>query len=189
MSYRLPLVSAAFLVLLTGCVQNNPEPPSSPAEETAAPAGTRSLSFTNITVDAGLGDFVHLNGQTGNKWFPETASGGGAFSDIDSDGDPDILLVSGGPIWGPEATGSIHVYVNDGGTFSASGPVEGLSDLPGYGFGVYSADLDNDGDQDLVYTTLRENWILWNEESRFRATPLQNRTGNDRWSTAAARGP
>jgi len=115
-------------------------------------------------------------------------SGGASFSDLDSDGDLDILFVEGGQLNDDvvSSSGSITVLFNDGtGTF-AKVDVDGLQNLPGYGMGVYPADLDNDGDDDLVYTTLGPNTILINDNGSFRAsqTTLFQQRSNE-WSTAA----
>ena len=56
----------------------------------------KSLSFTNVTVNAGLADFKHVSGAIGDKWFPESMGSGCGFIDYDSDGWIDILLVGGG---------------------------------------------------------------------------------------------
>ncbi|NQV71955.1 CRTAC1 family protein [bacterium] len=144
--------------------------------------------FEEITEQSGISTFRHNNGASANKWFPETMSGGGGFSDIDSDGDLDLVLVKGSSISdAPGASmGGIEVFENDGtGNFSRREGL-GLSDLPGYGMGVYSADLDNDGDQDLVYTTLGPNAILFNENGKFvRHSNAAPGFEVEVWSTAA----
>ena len=57
---------------------------------TEAPA--LSFAFEEIQLPD---SFRHHNGAQGQKWFPETMSGGGAFLDIDSDGDLDVLIPGG----------------------------------------------------------------------------------------------
>ena len=55
-----------------------------------------ALSFTNVTVNAGLADFKHVSGAIGDKWFPESMGSGCGFIDYNSDGWEDIILVGGG---------------------------------------------------------------------------------------------
>jgi enediyne biosynthesis protein E4 len=157
-----------------------------PLEQTLPTIGLPVLE--EITESSGNSTFRHNNGASANKWFPETMSGGGGFSDFDSDGDLDLVLVKGSAISDDPSTsiGGIAVYENDGAGNFAPKDGLGLSNLPGYGMGVYSADLDNDGDQDLVYTTLGPNAILFNENGVF--TPGNNAIQgfeSEVWSTAA----
>ncbi len=53
-------------------------------------------SFSEMTNEAGLGDFKHENGAFGKMWFPEQMGSGGGFIDYDGDGWLDVLLVGGG---------------------------------------------------------------------------------------------
>ena len=144
--------------------------------------------FEKVAIGTAADSIRHHNGSSGQKWFPETMSGGAAFADIDSDGDLDVLFVEGGALNADvtSSKGSIGVLLNNGeGVFSRA-HVEGLSDLPGYGMGIYPADLDNDGDFDILYTTLGQNSVLINNEGSFTST--QNDLFEKRiseWSTAA----
>lgn len=179
MSTLLRRAPILFVLLLPSCTRSEAPVVTPP---TASP-----VAFREVTGEAGLAAFRHDNGATENRWFPETMSGGGGFVDLDGDGHQDLVLVAGGPVWtgdGP-GRGALAAYRNDGrGSFA---PVDvGLDDLPGYGMGIWAADLDNDGDQDLVYTTLGPNAVLRNEGSRF--VPVQEdlfAARADEWSTAA----
>ena len=74
-----------------------------------------------------------------------------AIGDIDGDGAPDLVLAGSNSSYEP----SITLYENDGdGTFSAVGDA-GLTDVDPAGLDV--ADVDDDGDSDLILTGEDEN--------------------------------
>ncbi|MEN8150485.1 MAG: CRTAC1 family protein [Planctomycetota bacterium] len=124
------------------------------------------VRFTDVTEAAGV-DFVHRNGATGEKLLPETMAGGVAFIDHDSDGDPDLLFVSGTAWDGTGRGSSLRLYENDGrGRFTdVTGPA-GL-DASLYGMGVAAGDVDNDGDTDLFITAVGSNRLFENDDGRF----------------------
>lgn len=68
------------------------------------------------------------------------------FSDIDADGDPDLILAME---WGP-----IRVFENDGGRFLDVTAARGLAGYSGRWNGVATGDLNGDGLMDIVAT----NW-------------------------------
>ncbi len=71
---------------------------------------------------------------------------GAVFSDLDGDGDPDLVLA---PEWGP-----LSVFVNDKGAFRDTTSELGLSAYTGWWNGVTTTDLDGDGRMDIIAT----NW-------------------------------
>jgi hypothetical protein len=80
---------------------------------------------------------------------------GAVFSDIDSDGDPDLILAMQ---WGP-----VRIFRNDKGTFIEVTEQLGLSGWKGLWNGVATGDFDNDGRPDIIVS----NWGL---NSRWKAT-------------------
>ena len=74
-----------------------------------------SLSFTDVTENAGLGGFKHVSGSIGDKWFPESMGSGCGFIDYNSDGWIDILLVGGGDWQGKPSAPSpaLFLYKNN----------------------------------------------------------------------------
>ncbi len=73
---------------------------------------------------------------------------GAVFSDLDGDGDPDLVLA---PEWGP-----VSVFINEKGKFTNATERLGLSEHTGWWNGVTTGDLDGDGRMDIVAT----NWGL-----------------------------
>ncbi len=173
-----------FIVLALGC--NRAEKVEQ--QKTQAASGV-ALSFTDVTASAGLGEFRHVTGAVGDKWFPESMGSGGGFIDYDGDGWQDVLLVGGGR-WAKEKAQpaqALWLYRNNGdGSFSNKTNEAGLGKIAEYGFGIAVADYDNDGDQDFYFTTLQSNLLLRNEGSTFvEVGKNANVAGEPTWSSSA----
>ncbi len=169
----------ACLVFL-GCSGSSSEQPS---EERRS-----AVEFADVTEEAGLGEYRHVNGGFGRKWMPEIVGPGAAFLDYDGDGQQDILLVGGGG-WPEteEESMALWLYRNRGdGTFDLVSEETGLAGLETYPFGVATADIDNDGDTDIFVTALYENLLLRNEGGRFVEVGRDaGLTDQSLWSTSA----
>ena len=168
---------------IVGC--NGAEPAKPP--EAIDPVS--DIIFTEVTDEAGLGDFRHVTGAFGNKWFPETMGGGGGFLDYDGDGWLDVLLVGGGT-WpeGPDGPPpALWLYRNNGaGAFTNRTDEAGLGDATAYGFGLAIADYDNDGDPDIFLTTLFENKLFRNDDGVFTEVgEAAGLAGEAAWSSSA----
>ena len=143
------------------------------------------ISFQDITEPAGLSDFRHHSGATGNKWFPEIMGAGAGFIDFDSDGWQDILLVGGGSWDSTDDVRSLRLFRNNkDDTFSDVTIRAELDNVRAYGFGLAVADYDNDGDDDFALTTLHHNLLFRNDGSAFSevSSALPD---TPTWSTAA----
>ena len=179
-------------VLLAGCVGTSSPVPG---EETTAQASedTTRIAFRDVTQKAGLSDFQHFNGGVGDRWMPEITGGGGGFLDYDGDGWLDVALVAGGafPSHGAaaiEAAGpALRLYRNRGdGTFEEVTDEAGLGGLRAYALGVASSDYDNDGDVDVLVTTLGRDVLLRNEGGVFvDVTEASGLGGVSQWSSSA----
>ena len=98
-------------------------------------------TFADATRSAGI-DFRHRE-----HFLLEPAQAGAAFFDYDGDGRPDIFLTNGS---GPNA-----LYRNNGdGTFADVTAKADLADPDEVAIGVACADYNNDGNCDLLVTTL-----------------------------------
>ena len=130
--------------------------------------------FQDATAAAHL-DFVHVNGMTGQFYYPEIIAPGVALLDYDNDGDLDVFLVQGGSLDGQAsaqgggAKGG-QLFRNDldvrpDGTrvvqFSNVTNAAGITAAE-YGMGAAAGDFDNDGCVDLYVTALGENQLYRN---------------------------
>ncbi|NIP15371.1 MAG: hypothetical protein GWM88_11900 [Pseudomonadales bacterium] len=101
--------------------------------------------FEDVSVAAGLSG-------------PDSGSQGAAFADADADGLTDLYLTVGSdPV---EAVLQDRFFHNHGGAFVEEALARAIEDADGGSYGAVWADLDNDGDYDLVnasaYTDLGE---------------------------------
>ncbi|MDH3601111.1 MAG: VCBS repeat-containing protein, partial [Candidatus Tectomicrobia bacterium] len=178
-------------MLVSGCGESS-SPSRTAATKSPAPVRTApaaSIRFHDVTAPAGL-HFRHETGAaSGKKWYPETMGSGAGFLDYDGDGWSDILLVNGrqwpGERQAPEPTMQLYRNQTDG-TFREVTQESGLN-VPMYGMGMAAADIDNDGDADLVVTGYQQTRLFRNEGNGVFAdiTP-QSGLLQGTWSTAAA---
>ncbi len=147
---------------------------------------TPTTPFTDVTRETGLHEFVHSTGARGDYWMPEILGSGVAFLDWDSDSWPDIMVASGGS-WDTLQPPAARIYRNTrDGKFREVTEETGLMNIRGYSFGISSADIDNDGDQDVYLTTLGTNILLRNDYGIFTDVSRHaNVEGPPEWSTAA----
>lgn len=125
----------------------------------SATASTRPL-FVDVTAEAGI-EFVHVFAESRQFHLPEQMGSGGAFFDYDNDHDMDLYLVQSGLLNGDATSYRNRLYRNDGGRFVDVSQGSG-ADLTGFGMGCAAADVDNDGDVDLVVTRLGGLALLLN---------------------------
>ncbi len=161
--------------------------------EAPGTAGFEAPPFVERAADLGVG-FVHVNGLTGQRYFPEVNGPGGALFDADGDADLDLYLVQGGSLEaGPDPSVADRLYrnrlVEDGRlAFEDITESSGIRAF-GYGMGVAAGDIDNDGDTDLYLSNFGPNQLWRNEGPEgFRDVTAEAGAGVDdpRWSTSAA---
>lgn len=86
---------------------------------------------------------------------------GSVFSDLDGDGDPDLVLATE---WGP-----LYVFMNEDGKLRNETDKLGFSDYKGWWNGVTTGDLDGDGKMDIIAT----NWGLNSKYHLDKEHPLR----------------
>ncbi|MCY4673784.1 MAG: CRTAC1 family protein [Bacteroidetes bacterium] len=158
-----------LIILCTGCTSPEPE-----------------WIFVEITEEAGLGDFKHVNGAEGNWYLPETFGAGAVFFDYNNDNLIDLALVRGRS-WTNSPTPAIRIYQGDGnGHFTDVTQETNLGTVSGYGMGLIAGDIDLDGDDDLYFTSLERNMLLVNDGNVFRdATDAHGLSVLSEWNVAA----
>ena len=72
-----------FMVLLFSCNNRDSTEKISLSKNKS---GITNIEFSDVTTDAGLGNFIHDNGSFGKMWFPEQMGSGGGFIDYNNDG-------------------------------------------------------------------------------------------------------
>ena len=148
--------------MLAGCGDPATDVSSAPVESTQ-PTGTPW--FTEVADDAGV-DFTWVSGHRDAFLMPEIIGGGAALLDIDGDGLLDIYFVQGGELGTTQTTASPtanRMFRNTGNwTFEDVTEASGTGDT-GYGQGVATGDVDNDGEVDIYVTNVGPNTLLLND--------------------------
>ena len=190
-------VLAVTVVVATGAC----DAPSGGASDRSAPA-PEAAWFTDAAAESGL-DFVHVNGMYGRFHQPEIMGPGVALLDYDNDGDLDVYLVQGGALGAepprpapPEGVPlTDRLYRNDL-TVQAGGDrtlwftdvtAESGITARGYGMGVATGDIDNDGWVDLYLTRFGANQMFRNRgDGTFADVSAASGTDDPSWGVSAA---
>lgn len=174
----------AVLALSCGGVGPSSPPPDAAHSPVAAAA---TPWFDDITADAGV-TFQHRSGHdAGTYRLPEIMGGGAALFDMEGDGDLDLLLVQSGRLGGSDTGPRHRLFRNDGRARFEDVTAGSGVDVPGYGMGVATGDIDDDGDVDLYLTNLGANVLLVNDgRGHFTDTTRTAGVAGGGWSTSAA---
>ena len=151
-----------------------------------------TVRFTEIGIDAGLGDVLNHSGSPEQRFIVETLSAGASWLDADVDGWLDLFLTDGSHLeTSPEGAGNRlllnEAHVDGGRWFRDITNAAGVGHS-GWAMGSAVGDVDTDGDPDIYVT-------YWGEDRFYRndggtARPLFVHLGdsglaNDGWGTSA----
>ena len=158
--------------------------------------------FKDVAVQVGL-RFQHYNGMTGKFYLPEITGSGAALFDFDNDGDLDVYIVQGNvlepnippnktlfPWRGPEPPRG-RLFRNDlipTGKLSFTDVTQQSGIVAnGYGMGVATGDINNDGLPDLYLSNLGSNQMYLNKgNGKFVDVTKESGTDDPRWTTSAS---
>lgn len=171
---------------LAACGGGAPSAPASSSTSSSAPAAGPPW-FEDIAALAGV-VFQHRSGHENPRYrLPEIMGGGAALFDMDGDGDLDLLLVQSGRLGGDDAGPRHRLFRNDGRARFEDVTAGSGVDVPGYGMGVATGDVDDDGDVDVYLTNLGSNVLLVNDgRGHFTNVTAKAGVAGGGWSTSAA---
>jgi hypothetical protein len=162
--------------------------------------------FDEVAENVGL-KFRHYNGMTGKFFLPEIMGAGVGLFDYDNDGDTDVYLVQGSVLEPADKTGGTmfpwrdavsprgRLFRNDLQIDKSGRRTIQFSDVTeksgivatGYGMGVATGDINNDGWTDLYLTNLGSNQMYLNKgDGTFVDVTKNSNTDDSRWTTSAA---
>ena len=173
----------------------------------AGPQGAAQQDWFVDRAEATGLHFVHFNGMSGEFYFPETIPAGVGLLDYDNDGDLDVYLVQG-QMLGEGKTLSQALFRRSGplplkgrlyrndlevrarrhahAAFHRRHRSSGI-DARGYGMGVATGDIDNDGCIDLYLTYFGPNRLFRNNcDGTFTDVSKQSGTDDSGWSVSAS---
>jgi hypothetical protein len=145
--------------------------------------------FLDVAEKSGLTMSNIFGGKDTKKYIIETTGTGVAIFDYDNDGWPDIFLVNGTTLEGPDNSATNHLYRNNhDGTFTDVTKPAGLAGPAGWGQGVCVGDYDNDGWEDVYVTYYGKNRLYHNNQGVFTEVAEKSGTaGNGKaWGSGCA---
>jgi hypothetical protein len=143
--------------------------------------------FAEVSREWGI-DFVHFSGMTEDKHFPTANGSGIAIFDYDNDGLMDLYFASATLLpLGTAVKGPNRLYKNLGnGKFKDVTEASGLG-YRGFCHGIITADLDNDGDQDVFLCNYGPNVLyLNNGNGTFKDISKSAGIDVNNWSSGGA---
>ena len=198
---------ALLTLAVAGCgdVPTAGDEPAGGAGVTTVPEQADTGWFVDVADEVGL-RFTHFNGMSGGYFFPEMIPAGVALLDFDNDGDLDAYLVQGQMLGAgvtvdhaslPPPPGSLtgRLFRNDTVATADGAPPLAFTDVTresgidadGYGMGVATGDVDNDGWVDLYLTNFGENRLFRNQgDGTFEDIATESGVADPGWGVSAA---
>ncbi len=141
--------------------------------------------FRDVTESVGLPNAMP-RWPDGRYAIPELYTGGVALFDADADGDLDLYHVRAPSPDRPQAAAPNRLYLRDGDRYVAAPRANGLDD-DGYGFGVATGDIDDDGDVDVFIANLGVDRLYENRgDGSFTPRTGFGEIAGSAWSSSAA---
>jgi len=129
--------------------------------------------------------FQHDNGNSNKFYYPEIVGSGVALFDFDNDGDLDIYSVQSGAFNNNKLTDKLYqnlLQEQNKLSFKEATQKYKLQNYD-YGMGVATADINQDGFNDLFVTQLKHNKIILNHKGKsFQTITMEDNS----WSTGAS---
>ncbi|MCH2161470.1 MAG: CRTAC1 family protein [Phycisphaerales bacterium] len=174
--------------LLVGCEEAGPMP-----EAAVDPSTPQSTLFIDVTDGSGLADVVMRSGHEPSTRIIEVKGGGLALLDLENDGDLDLFMPNGATLDSPAAGPGARLFRNlaDEGKGLKFEEIKAAGDLlehRAWSFGVAAGDVDGNGYDDLVVSTLGPNRLYLNQgDGTFQdASQAWGLATADDWSTSVA---
>ena len=192
--WRWLLLTTCVAALTWNCGGGSATPAAdTTGREPLSPEPAGPAVFEESAAVTGL-DFVHRNGAAGEHFLPEIMGAGAALFDYDGDGDLDVFLVQGGPVFGDGGSDRSsyrdRLFRNE---LTESGQLR-FTDVTetaklrshGIGMGVAGGDADGDGWVDLYVTNVGSN-VLWRNrgDGRFEDATSKAAVDDPGWSVPA----
>ena len=157
---------------------------------TVAQAASGEVRFVDVAKQAGL-RFSHINGMVGEVWLVEIMGAGAGIFDFDGDGRMDVWLVQGGPLTNRDGRLPCDRLFRNVGAAGELRFVDVTEEsgicADGYGMGIATGDLDNDGDLDAFVANFGTNQLFENlGDGRFRDITNASGMAGDDWSVSAS---
>lgn len=151
-------------------------------------------TFSDQAIESGI-FFTHVQGGEKLAGLDESLGAGACAFDYDNDGWIDLFLIGGSgqthhfghKQWWQKKRGN-RLFRNTGNAkFEDVTAQAGLENTDSIGMGCAHADLDNDGDQELLITTLGNNILYQNSgDGTFQDITAESGIHGDAWSTSVA---
>ena len=180
-----------LLTQVPACSPEREEP--TVADVSVEPVGAPAVNvrFVDVTSVSGL-DFLHVSGDSQQRYILESMSGGAVFLDFDGDDYLDLYLVNGTRFETNPDPPISRLYHNAEGARQGDRAFVDVTERAGvggsgWGMGATSADYDNDGDVDLYVTRWGANQLYRNDgDGGFRDVSSSAGVDDDGWGSSAA---